>query len=124
MQPSENSLARLGGIKCADAQELSKAIIGDRAGRHSQSWPQEDMHKGIHCILLILTQGGHTPSLEKQVSQHVVGGKLRNGKYSTAVRKKEVRPKSAAAADLRNDAEDFPGGPVVKNLCALQETQV
>ena len=56
------------------------------------SGPQEDMHKGIHCILLILTQGGHTPSLEKQVSQHVVGGKLRNGKHSATVRKKEDRP--------------------------------
>ena len=41
---------------------------------------------------------GRTPSLEKQVSQHVVGGKLRNGKYSTTVGKKEVRPECSSSS--------------------------
>lgn len=103
MQPLENSLARLPGIKFADTTELSKPKDCNRADRaQRQHRATRSAHKAVHCILVMLTECHSAPSLENQGSQYC-GRQTR--KYSVTVGRNEPDLFAPGWPDLKNNVE-------------------
>lgn len=96
-QASENSLARLSGVKVENIQEFSKPTVGHTAWKISYSGPCRKIHQW--CSRHSCYSGKVSVFLHLRTRWAIPGG--RTGKYSATIRRNEPELYTAAWADQK-----------------------